>query len=530
LILAVAPLWPAPRPAQAQGFWGRLSKVVPFAGVVVGWSQRNRVYRDANRFIRDRNQYYDGLLDIARRQYRSREITTVGRTRTAAYVKVYAMIEQERDLQLVIAEARKRQARSQFHDRVEDAVLYAVAGGRLAQELLGSMLKGVDSMQQLLDKAVGKLTSGGSDALQDLRRTRDIAGTVAQVSSMVGGRAGGRLAAMCARIAGAIDQAEMGAVDIAGMVHADLQELTDVLTALKELGRKPSAGEVIDRVTARFLPDSKETGSVPLEAIAALVSEMQVGDGSLKDEARRALSAGFAARCAEYSKGLETQLDRLKKSGQAESEPGTPACKAVKKPGQQAEADSTLDELLEMGEEPEKLPRVTASGTLSESMSGALTATQPMGTTFQLTADLDAGTINGTLKGSRTSTPGGWMNCYDLDDPSIEYERIDVDTTESYTASYSGSIDKESGEFSIAIAPAGGTSARKQTLFIDERCIQFNSKKYSGDQGWTGKGTISGGVSKDGGIEFTTDWSYTWFKGQVQVSGRWSGNGIVSNP
>jgi hypothetical protein len=58
----------------------------------------------------------------------------------------------------------------------------------------------------------------------------------------------------------------------------------------------------------------------------------------------------------------------------------------------------------------------------------------------------------------------------------------------------------------------------------------MNSKKYSGDQGWNGKGTISGGVSKDGGIEFSTSWSYTWFKGEVQVNGRWSGNGIVASP
>ena len=166
-----------------------------------------------------------------------------------------------------------------------------------------------------------------------------------------------------------------------------------------------------------------------------------------------------------------------------------------------------MDELLEFEEDPKKLPQVTASGTFSEAMAGALNTSNRMGTTFTLTANLEAGTSTGTLKGSRTSTPGGWMNCYDLENPSIEYDRIDVNTTESYDVSFSGSIDKETGEFSIAIAPAGNTTAQKVTLFTDEHCLDKNNKKYSGEQGWTGSGTISGGVSKDGGIEFTTSWS-----------------------
>jgi hypothetical protein len=163
-------------------------------------------------------------------------------------------------------------------------------------------------------------------------------------------------------------------------------------------------------------------------------------------------------------------------------------------------------------------------------MSGALNTSHPMGTTFQLSADYATGTITGTLEGSRTSTPGGWMNCFDLDDPSIQFDRIDVNTTESYSVSFSGSIDKETGEFNIAISPVGQTSATKVSLFTHERCIDMNSKQYSGDQGWNGEGTIRGGISKDGGIEFTTNWNYTWFKGEVQVSGSWSGNGIVEDP
>jgi hypothetical protein len=310
----------------------------------------------------------------------------------------------------------------------------------------------------------------------------------------------------------------------------------EMLSDAKALGRTPTAGDAIAVVSARFLPQSEPPGSIPLEAVASILSDLEVGDGSLKDEARKAINAGFVARCAEFSKGLQTQLNSLKKSGQEEApaEGTGQTCRDLKpkRPGENAGTETTLDELLGFTEdsEEEQLPRVTASGSFSENVSGAASPSPAMGTTFQFTADFEAGTITGSLKGGRTSTPGGWMNCYELSNPSLEFERIDVETTDSYTASFSGAIDKENGEFSLALSPKGAGSSRKMQLFVDERCLDLNTKKYSGDGGWTGQGTISGGVSKDGGYELRTSWTYTRFSGEVQVGGTTSGNGIVSTP
>ena len=181
----------------------------------------------------------------------------------------------------------------------------------------------------------------------------------------------------------------------------------------------------------------------------------------------------------------------------------------------------------ELGELLEYEPVVTASGTFPESMSPGKS---PMGTTFELSADFAAGTINGTLTGSRTSTPRGWMNCYDPADPSTDLDRIDVNTTDSYETSFSGSIDKETGEFNIAITPTVHTSATKVSLFTHEECLDKNSMKYPGEGGWNGKGTISGQVSKDGGIDFSTSWTYSWVYAEIQVNGQWSGTGIATPP
>ncbi len=102
--------------------------------------------------------------------------------------------------------------------------------------------------------------------------------------------------------------------------------------------------------------------------------------------------------------------------------------------------------------------------------------------------------------------------------------------TFSYETSFSGSIDKETGEFNIAITPKGHTSATKVSLFTHEECLDKNSQKYPGEGGWNGNGTISGGVSKDGGINFSTNWKYTWPYGEIQVNGQWSGTGIATPP
>lgn len=256
----------------------------------------------------------------------------------------------------------------------------------------------------------------------------------------------------------------------------------------------------------------------------------QAAESTIRDKLTRVMYAGVARM-------LVGQVEIARAAGlMEESSPEIPETNLNEAAAEQDSSDQQLadsqngEESLEEEEQEQEPPRVTASGTLAEAMSGALNTSHPMGTSFQLTADFAAGTISGSLEGSRTSTPGGWMNCFDPGDPSVEFDRIDVNTTESYTASFSGALDPETGEFSIAISPVGGTSGTKVSLFTHERCLNLNSKPYSGDQGWNGEGTISGGVSRDGGIEFSTSWTYSWFKGEVEVTGSWSGNGFVEQP
>jgi len=86
----------------------------------------------------------------------------------------------------------------------------------------------------------------------------------------------------------------------------------------------------------------------------------------------------------------------------------------------------------------------------------------------------------------------------------------------------------ESGDFEVSIRPKGATTDRKTTPYTVESCVHLNDQPAPGSTGWTGNGTISGYVTKDGSIELTTSW--TSMGGQIQVTGSWSGAGTVEDP
>jgi len=528
-LVTILPLQGLSPPAEARGFLGRISKVIPFAGVVVGWHHRNRVYRSAERFIDDRNAYYDRLRETARKQLLNREIAGLQPSQTAAYVKLVALLEQHRKVELQVAEDRKRSARAEFHTRLEDASLYALAGSRLAQELVGAMQHGVGNAQQALDRVLNTLTSGGTSGLQDLRRIREMASRVSTAAGAIGGKPGRQLKNASDRIIQAIDQPQEKIQDAIEKVQAELANVNQTLDTLSRMGRAPSAGVVAEQLATRFLPGGGDSSDVSIDAITQILSQLEVGDGSLKDEARAAIREGFTARCAAIAESYKANLAALRTNAGSASggAAGETACQAVKKGEltRRAQGDlSDLETFPDATQEPTKEvpPRVSAEGDFSEQYSGSAYP-DPMGSSFTLVADFGVGTVTGSLSGGRTITNVP-MECGT--DEAVA-DTAYAEFRASYTAQFSASIDPESGDFSAAIAPAGSCSARYTQLYSVEGCTQFNSQPVPGCNPWSGQGTISGFVTKDGYIEFTTKWATG---GGSSASGSWSGGGTVSTP
>ena len=531
-LVAVLPLQGLTPAAQARGFWGRLSRVVPFAGVLVGLNHRNRVYRSAERFIDERNAYYDGLRETARKQLVNREIGGLRPSQAAAYVKVVGLIEQHRTLELQVAEDRKRGARQAFHDRLEEAALYALAGSHLARDLIGALQKGVGNAQQALDRVLNTLTSGGTSGLQDLQRIRDIAEKVSFAAGAIGGKPGQDLQRASERIMQAIDRPQAEVQAAIQDLQSELGNVNQTLDTLNQIGRGPSAGGVIEHVVASHLPGGGGSSDVGTEAVAEVLSRLEVGDGSLKDEALAAIREGFVARCAAFADAYQANLAALRNGGGSAPSGGTAVttCQAVKPGDLTRRAEADFNDMLGITptEVPTEvmLPKFSAQGEFPEAYSGSAYPDPPMGTAFTLTADLAAGTITGTLTGGRTikNVP---IECGVPGDPPVVSDYAYAAFTASYQASFSAALDPESGDFSAAITPAGSCSARWTQPFTVEGCTALNSQPVPGCNPWTGQGTISGYVSKDGYIELTTKWTTG---GGASATGTWSGGGTVSTP
>lgn len=175
----------------------------------------------------------------------------------------------------------------------------------------------------------------------------------------------------------------------------------------------------------------------------------------------------------------------------------------------------------------ETLPIIVGSGSFSEQITGTIHPDKPLGITFKLTADFAKGSVVGNLSGGRT-TSGNPFNCVDSADQSILRDTAYVDYTDAYTANFNGALNPENGEFSLKISPKGATTDRKTTPFSKEGCLHLNGQPAPGSVGWTGDGTISGFVDRDGYIEFTTHW--TSYGGNIDVTGSWNGGGEVVTP
>lgn len=527
------------RAAEANGIGRFLSRVTPFGGIIVGLRHRNRVYRSSERFIRDRNQYYDGLRETARQQLLNREIVTLRKSQVAAYVKLVNMIEHERSVTHEVAETRKREARQAFHRRLENAVLYAISGTRLAQDLFTAVRQGIGSAQDLLKHAANSLSEGQVGILGDLNRVRRVASSMSQIAGVIGGRTGSRLQRLSQRIIRSMDAPQMAAGQIIASIQLDLAEIDGVVFELSQRGRAPSAGDIKEALGISHLPRGGEGGAggeIAIDAIVTILSKLDVRGGSISEEARAKLQAGLVARCALASKAFQEQLAAMRNPNASS--------------GSSEETCDDLDGLLDFEEDVEESksegqphpsapetppeptatdtpPIVTASGQFPEALTGNTNTSPPLGTQFELTADLNKRTISGTLNGGRTST-GLEVQCVDPEDSSVVVEVALANYTDAYTASFSGGLDPDSGDFSLTIKPQGNTTAIYAQPFAHPDCSHLNSQSPPGATGWAGEGTVSGYVTRDGSIELTTSW--TSFGTTIGVTGSWSGSGSVTPP
>jgi hypothetical protein len=308
------------------------SNLVPFLRVVIGWRNRNRVYRTVNPFIAEKQAYYDALHAKALEQLAAREVRGLRDSQVAAFVKVAALIMRERQATIDFAESEKRAARETFIDTLEDEIKSRMLASTPATRVLGALGKGVRSSRDLIDRALTELAGASGGAMAEVVRARRIAARVTIAGQLVGGKLGERIRRAGARVVELIDQ-PTGEIE-AGLVQAqeELGNLEALVEDLQAQGYQPTASEVGQEVLITLITGDEASPAV--QAIVDMLVAKSGREGDFRKRARDAILGGTAARCAVKAQQIRQVILRLEMDiagdeDQAGDERDLPICQVI---------------------------------------------------------------------------------------------------------------------------------------------------------------------------------------------------------
>jgi len=338
---------------------------IPFFGLIPAVIKRNRVYTTANAFIKDKAQYYDALRDTAAQQLLDRELTFGLRdNQVAAYIKVVALLEQERDSMYDFAESEKKAARDEFIDVLQDELTNAMLATTPATRVLGAMTEGINSSQGFVESIISKLTGNAGGAFADLAKIRRIGDRMTIVGQIFGGNVGKSIqkaGTKISRLASPTDSIESDLIKIQG----ELGALAGLVRGLQDRGYKPTASQTTREVAIHLV--TGESTNPAIEAIADMLVAKHGGDGNLRDRARDIMLGNASARCRAKVEQIRRVVFRLETEPAAEdtSDIGDfPACETVDIAGMVEE----IEQLGEAEESPSEDPDQVTSGDDPESV------------------------------------------------------------------------------------------------------------------------------------------------------------------
>jgi len=339
---------------------------IPLLGLFAGMIKRNKVYRTANAFIKDRAQYYDALRDTARQQLLDREMTFgLRKNQVAAYSKVVALIEQERDSMYDFAESEKKAARDDFMDVLQDEITNRMLASTPATALLGAMGRGINSSQGFLGSALDKLSGGGGGFLGEVQKAKRIAERITIAGGMIGGSFGRAIQKAGAKVVDLIDKPTAEFEDGLIQVQGELGALGDLVTGLQEQGYQPRASETTREVVIHLVTGDEADPAIA--AIADMLVAKHGGGGDFRDRAKAIMLGNASARCAALEEQIKKVIFRLEMEPAAEdtSDIGDfPACETVDIAGMVEE----IEELGEAEESPSEDPDQVTAGDDAESV------------------------------------------------------------------------------------------------------------------------------------------------------------------
>jgi len=462
---------------------------IPLIGLVFSLNKRNKVYRTANAFIEDRTQYYDTLRDTARQQLLHGEFYTFEQRerQTSAYIKVVALIEQERKSMYDYAESEKKAAREEFIDALQEQAKSVVLASTPATQLLDVLGKGINSSKDFLDIALDKLAGGSGGALEEIRKVKKIAERMTIAGQLIGGNFGKAIRSAGAKVVEIIDKptAEFEAGLI--QVQNEIGEFGDLISGLQEQGYTPKASRTTREVVITLV--TGESSNPAIAAIADMLVAKHGGGGNFRERAKAILQGNISARCAIRTEKIRQLILRLEMNTEGEEPPDDsdlPTCQVIDIPALVAEAagagesepspqaaESKEFDLCDL------LPQGGELGSPSEYMCFATYSDQPGVRTVQLGLS-PSGESSGQCQGIVNSDYTIIMNELDLGECGYQVESGYLGTPRSSPGYEGWGIHFAMEGISVMVMTSVNYSANDTWIFTTAGQIENTIKEYLG--------------------------------------------------
>lgn len=319
---------------------GSVSDVIPFLGLISSWFTRNRTYRSAEQFIRERRNEYKLKLSKLDVQLSEGTIFSGGsspESQQAAYVRVKALLIQERDTAMNFAELIKKGARRDFNKAAREEITKVVMSTNFAGRIL-----------KVLDQGFSQAIRFVNDAVTDIERIRNTAQQIQTIGALIGGALGEDLRNTVGSIIEKIDaQAGLTEADLEA-VKKDLANVQKQIKDYQKMGYFPEASQVGSDLIWQLV--GMGPGSAQTEAILNILG---FRSGQSKEKIRagalQLLAAGQKTRCREIVSKLLAALQALESGDTSEPIDPKKICNelnahAIKTGGDTAELESPPEE------------------------------------------------------------------------------------------------------------------------------------------------------------------------------------------
>ncbi len=330
LLLALAIALPAAFTTAATDVKAGGGGPIPIIGLILGVDKRNKVYRTANSFIKEKTEYYDGLRDTARQQLLDRSIVGLRDSQVAAYIKVVELIENERQAMYGFAESEKKAARDEFIHTLQEEIKGRLLASTPATQLLGALTNSINSSQGLIGTALDKINGGGGGVLGEIQKVKKIAERMTIAGGLIGGNFGKAIQKMGGDVVGLVNR-PIGEIE-AGLikVQGELGEMGDYFTDLENQGMSPRVSRTTKDVVISLV--TGEQGDPAIAAIVDMLVAKHGKGGDFRDRARDIMLGNASARCTAKVEQIRAVLYKLEFEPAAEDSSDLddfPTCEAI---------------------------------------------------------------------------------------------------------------------------------------------------------------------------------------------------------